>query len=121
MIFLMAVLLVPSAWANSGGEGGAGAAQAMEFTVNLGPDHFLKVDLVLEANSPEAAQKVQVFRPRIQHEIILLLSGCEETKLRTLPGKKELADSIVEAANRVIHGDSRDGVKEALFTTFIIQ
>jgi len=120
-IFLMAALLSPFAWANSGGHGGGGGPQPMVFTVNLGATRYLRLEVVLEAAAPEAAHEFDMFRPKIQHAIILLLSERSEDKLRTLAGKKELADDIVDAVNHVIHGDPKTGVKEVLFPSFIIQ
>lgn len=101
--------------------GGGGAPEPMVFTVNLGKDNYLQFGLVFETASPEAAHSLAAFKPKVQHEIILLLSDKEAGKLRTLPGKKELIEEIVELANHVIHEDEKTGVKEVLFTKFLIQ
>jgi flagellar FliL protein len=101
--------------------GGGGAPEPMVFTVNLGKDNYLQFGLVFETASPEAAHSLAAFKPKVQHEIILLLSDKEAAKLRTLPGKKELIEEIVELANHVIHEDEKTGVKEVLFTKFLIQ
>lgn len=100
---------------------GAAAPEPMVFTVNLGKESYLQFGLVFETASPESAHALAAFKPKIQHEIILLLSGKESGKLRTLEGKKELIEEIMEIANHAIHEDEKTGVKEVLFTKFLIQ
>ena len=51
---------------------------------------------------------------------IRLMSDKNEAHLRTLNGKKELAEEIVEDINHIIHDDRKTGVKEILFTKFLI-
>ncbi|MBS1144987.1 MAG: hypothetical protein H6R14_2393 [Proteobacteria bacterium] len=119
-VLLVSALLLPMPSLASD-HGGGGAPEPMVFTVNLGKDNYLQFGLILETATPEAAHTLASFKPKIQHEIILLLSGKEQGKLRTLAGKKELIEEIVELANHVIHEDEKTGVKEALFTKFLIQ
>ena len=109
-----------SAMANDHG-GGGGGPEPMIFTVNLGKDNYLQFGLILEAANPEAEHALASYKPMIQHEIILLLSGKDAAKLRTLEGKKALIEEILELANHVIHEDEKTGVKEVLFTKFLIQ
>lgn len=121
LVVLALLLPLPSLANDHGGEGGGAAQQEMVFTVNLGKENYLQFGLILETASPEVAGSISAYKPRIQHEIILLLSGKEVDKLRTLEGKKKLIGEIVELANHVIHEDEETGVKEALFTKFLIQ
>lgn len=102
-------------------DGGGAPAEPMVFTVNLGKENYLQFGLILEPAVPEAAGAIATYKPKIQHEIILLLSGKEVAKLRTLEGKKELIEELVELANHAIHEDEKTGVKDALFTRFLIQ
>ncbi len=118
LIVLAACVCLP-ALAND--HGGASGPEPLVFTVNLGNNTYLHFGLILETATPEAGHEIVVFRPKIQHEIILLLSGKDPGHLRTLPGKKELVEEIIDAANHVIHSNEKNGVKEALFTKFIIQ
>ncbi|MBU1363316.1 MAG: flagellar basal body-associated FliL family protein [Gammaproteobacteria bacterium] len=120
VLMLLALLLpLPSLASDHGG--GGGAPEPMVFTVNLGTENYLQFGLILEPAVPEAAGAIAAYKPRIQHEIILLLSGKELDKLRTLEGKKALIEEIVELANHAIHEDQKTGVSEALFTQFLIQ
>lgn len=90
------------------------------FTVNLGPNSYLQIGLVLQAATPEASHELGVYQPKIKHEIILLLSGKDEALLRTLPGKKALIAEIITSVNHVIHDDEKTGVNEVLLSNFII-
>lgn len=119
-VFMLAVLLPCSASANDHG-GGGGAPEPMVFTFNLGDKAYVQFGLIFETGSPEAAHELVVYRPKIQHEIILLMSGKEEAHLRTLAGKKELIEEIIELANHIIDEDRKSGVTEVLFTKFLIQ
>ena len=107
--------------ASANDHGGGGAPEPMVFTFNLGDKAYVQFGLIFETGSPEAAHELVVYRPKIQHQIILLMSGKEEAHLRTLAGKKELIEEIIELTNHVIHDDKKSGVKEVLFTKFLIQ
>jgi flagellar FliL protein len=121
LLVVLALLLPLPSLANDHGGGGGAAQQELVFTVNLGKENYLQFGLLLETANPEVAGSIAAYKPRIQHEIILLLSGKEVDKLRTLEGKKKLIEEIVGLANHVIHEDEDTGVKEALFTKFLIQ
>ncbi|HMT79937.1 MAG TPA: flagellar basal body-associated FliL family protein [Azonexus sp.] len=120
MLIALTLFSPLSAMANDHG-GGGGGPEPMIFTVNLGKDNYLQFGLILEAANPEAEHALASYKPMIQHEIILLLSGKDATKLRTLEGKKELIEEIHDLANHVIHEDEKTGVKEVLLTKFLIQ
>ncbi|NTV71521.1 MAG: flagellar basal body-associated FliL family protein [Azonexaceae bacterium] len=120
LLYILALLSPLPSLASDHGGGGA-AAEPMVFTVNLGKENYLQFGVILEPAKPEAAGAIAAYKPRIQHEIILLLSGKEVDKLRTLEGKKKLIEEIVELVNHAIHEDEDTGIKEALFTRFLIQ
>ena len=102
-------------------DNGGGAPAPLVFTVNLGPNSYLQIGLLLQAATTEASHELGVYQPRIKHEIILLLSGKDEAFLRTLPGKKALIAEIMTSVNHVIHDDEKTGVNEVLLSNFIIQ
>ncbi|MDE2439832.1 MAG: flagellar basal body-associated FliL family protein [Betaproteobacteria bacterium] len=112
---------LPPCPASANDHGGGGAPEPMVFTFNLGDKAYVQFGLIFETGSPEAAHEMVAYRPKIQHEIILLMSGKEEAHLRTLAGKKELIEEIIELANHIIHEDRKSGVTEVLFTKFLIQ
>ena len=121
ILFLALPAALVSLPSQAGDQGGGGGPEPLVFLVNLGPTTFLNFGLILETATPEAAHELAAYRPKIQHEIILLLSEKDQAKLRTLPGKKELIEEIAETVNHVIHEDAKTGVKDVLFTNFIIQ
>ena len=118
-IFLIGSIAPASLLAND--PGGGGAPAPLVFTVNLGVNNYLQIGLILQAASLEATHELGVYQPKIQHEIILLLSGRDEALLRTLPGKQALISEIVTSVNHVIHSDEKTGVNEVLLSNFIIQ
>ncbi len=120
-VFLLLGSMAPSFLLANDHGGGSGAPAPLVFTVNLGSNNYLQLGLILEAASPEVSHELIAYNPKIQHEIILLLSGKDGAKLRTLPGKKELIEEIIEAVNHVIHKTEKNGVSEVLFTAFVIQ
>lgn len=117
--------LTSSALANDHGGGGAAAMETLKFTTNLGnpavDGNYLQLEVALETGSPEAGAAVGKLRPRIQHQLILLLSSQTAAVLKTLKGKQDLQHDIRDIANKVIDEDDHTGVKEVLFTNFIIQ
>ncbi|MBL8405156.1 MAG: flagellar basal body-associated FliL family protein [Dechloromonas sp.] len=102
-------------------DGGGGAPEPMVFTFNLGGNAYVQFGLIFETGTPEAMHELMVYKPKIQHEIILLMSGQDEGRLRTLEGKKKLVEEIIDLSNHIIHEDRKTGVKEVLFTKFLIQ
>lgn len=118
---LMALALFSSLPVLASDHGGGGAPEPMVFTVNLGKENYLQFGLIFETASPEAAHQLASNKPRIQHKIILMLSGKDSANLRTLQGKKALIEEIIELSNHVIDETEKTGVKEVLFTKFLIQ
>ncbi len=105
--------------------GGPSGQEPLKFTVNLqgvnGDNKYLQIEFVLETAKPEAVQALATYKARIQHAIILLLSGQEADQLRTRQGKHQLVGEIIELVNKVIDETEKTGVNEVLFTSFIIQ
>ena len=118
-----ATFLTPS-YANDHGGGGGAGGEPIKLTVNLGnpgtDGRFLVCEISL-VGSPEVAQAISKFRPRIIHQLLLMLSDEKAANLLTLQGKHDLADKIVEEVNNAIDETHKTGVHEVLFTSFIIQ
>lgn len=118
------VLAMPLAQASDHG-GAAAGPEPLRFTVNVAGENavgkYLQIELVFETAHPEAAQAIATLKPKVQHQIILLLSGENADHLRTREGKRELMEKIIEVVNKVIDENEKTGVKEVLFTNFIIQ
>jgi flagellar FliL protein len=114
-----------TAHASDHGGGGASGPEPMQFTLNVGDTgsalKVLQVTMVLEFAKPEASHHLAEIKPKVQHRIILLLSGENVASLRTLKGKQELQERIADDLNQLIDKTVKTGVKEVLFTNFIIQ
>lgn len=119
--FVLVVLAAMSFSSQASGGGGGTGLGEMVFTVNVGNNQYLNVGIVLEGATPEASATLATWKPRLQHEIIMLLSGRDAATLRSLAGKKALMEELIDAANAVIKETPKTGVHEALFTKFIIQ
>lgn len=93
----------------------------MIFTVNLGTENYLQFGLLFESAKPEALMLVGMFKPKIQHQIILMMAEKNVVTLRTLAGKKEMVEEIVQLTNRIIGEDEKSGIHDVLFSRFLIQ
>lgn len=111
------------ALAGEHGEGGAGPAP-LQFVVNLGKTgrggSMLQVSIVLKSAKPEFDELIGAYKPKIQHTIIQLLCAQSPETLRSEQGKSELADRIQKTVNGLFHATRKNGLKEVLFTQFMI-
>lgn len=122
---LLPILLCFSLLAGANEGGGSSGPEAHRFTVNLGGigpgSRYLQIDMVFEGATPEIDHEVGAYKPKIRHQVILLLTESSEAELRTVAGKQELAEKVRKAVNKILGEDDKNGVKEVLFTNFIIQ
>ena len=110
-----------AAMANEGTASGA-ADEPLRFVVNLADSsRMLRTDIVLDTPKPEMGGLLKNIRPRIQHQLILLLSAETPEHLLTLEGKKSLAARIRKVLNELLRESDKTGIREVLFTDFIIQ
>lgn len=126
VLYLLGLLSMLAMTPLQASEGAAVAApEPLKFVVNLGNPatggQVISLELVLDGADPEINQSVRTYKPKLQHEILLLLSGETPDNLRTFAGKQDLASRIQELANKVLHETPKTGVKEVLFTKFLIQ
>lgn len=125
-VFSFLLLALPLAAQASDHGGGASGPAPMAFTLTLSDTEsstgrYLQFEMLLEGASPVVDATLASVRPKVQNEIIMLLSGATADKLRTLVGKQDLAKRIRTAVNKLINEDGKTGVKEVLFTNFVIQ
>lgn len=121
---LVLLMTLPVLAAEHGG-GGAAGPEPMAFVVNVGNSaetlRFLQIAMVLEYASPEAAVRFTEIKPKLQHRIILMLSSEEIANLQTVKGKQDLQARIAKDLNTLVGETEETGVKEVLFTNFILQ
>ena len=123
-LFLFVSLLpAQQAVANEGAKEGESAYIKLEpFTVNLaGLTQYLQVELALQAGSPEVGATIANLKPKVRHEMILLLSSQEAAQILTPEGKVKLAADIRHAINDAIEMPGKHGVTGVLFVSFIVQ
>lgn len=125
--FILTLLIIVAGLPAIASEHGAAPAgpTPMQFTVNIGNSvatmRVLQVTIVLDFAYPEVAQQIAEIKPKVQHRFLLLLSSEESDSLQTTKGKQELQTRLVDEANGLIKETTRTGVKDAFFTSFIIQ
>lgn len=128
---LLALLITASLISNSpetqaaGGGGGSAGPAPMTFVINVGKTGrgglILQLQLVMMPATPEAAKKIDAFKPMLQHRVIQTVSGMTPEKLRSVEGRNELAEALVEELNIDLDANEKDGVKEVFFTSYIFQ
>jgi len=125
--FIMGLVLLMTlpVFAAEHGGGGAAGPEPMAFVVNVGNSaetlRFLQIAMVLEYASPEVAVRFTEIKPKLQHRIILMLSSEEVANLQTVKGKQDLQARIAKDLNTLVGETEETGIKEVLFTNFILQ
>ena len=115
--------------AEQGGPGFEYIEMQPAFVVNFGTTGrigYLKTDVSLRV-SAQAAGAVELHMPALRHELIMLLSGQSGEALASPEQREALRLAALEAVRRVIAaaagdaGAAESGVKDLLFTSFILQ
>jgi len=92
------------------------------FVVNLVSNpseiRYLKATIKLQVGKADDMQDLSDHLAQIRDALLILLSSKDYVALRTVEGKMELRDEILERVNRVVKGDK---AKAAYFTEFVIQ
>lgn len=124
-ILSLAVIVALPVFAAEHGGGGAAGPEPMAFVVNVGNSaetlRFLQIAMVLEYANPEVAVRVAEIKPKVQHQIILMLSSEEVANLQTVKGKQDLQARIAKDLNTLVGETAETGITEVLFTNFILQ
>lgn len=126
---LIAILLLAtsSAFASGGGGGGGGEGAGLyakigTFTTNLQEiGEFLQIDISVKMTAPSVLDNIKMYLPFVKHELILLLSSQDSKQLATVAGKQRLMELTKVAVNKAIKLDTKDGVSDILFESFVIQ
>lgn len=118
-------LISPATLASDAGKSAAAGPAPMQFVVNIGKTGrggtVLQVQVVLEAATPAASQAIDAYKPQLQHDINLIIARQTPEGLRTAEGKSALAEQILESVNETLGTKPKNGVKQVLFTHFILQ
>lgn len=104
------------------GTGDSGAIYDLEpFIVNLADTakiRYLKITIKLELINSKYAEDLNQRLPQIRDALLLLLSSKEFANIRTVEGKMELRDEILQRVNALFRSSK---VKMAYFTDFVTQ
>lgn len=128
LMFLMIACAVlafsPSSWASEKSSEEK-PPEPMVFIVNIGKSfsesRILRVVVVLEYADSAVAHYVSAFRPKLMHQILMALSEQGSESLLSTKGKVDLRKKIVGEINGLFNETEKTGVKDALFTDFVIQ
>lgn len=124
LVALVLSLMAPLAGASGGGSEEK-PPEPMVFLVNIGKSiaesRILRVVMVLEYADSSAAHFFAGRRAKLMHHIFLSLSDYEASVLFTPKGKQDLREKIIREINTAFHETEKTGLKEVLFTDFIIQ
>jgi flagellar FliL protein len=103
-------------------EAGTGAILDLDpFIVNLAdtPEiRYLKVTIKLELTSEDHTEEVNARMAQIRDSLLILLSSKEYASIRTVEGKLELRDEILQRLNTIL---KKGVVRTAYFTDFVAQ
>lgn len=101
------------------------APEPMEFVVNVGKGRddarILRIAIVLEYADDEVSLRLSGYRPKLMHQILLVLSQQTSELLLSSKGKLELKQQIVRSINDMFRETEKTGVRDALFTDFLMQ
>jgi len=103
----------------------AKAPEPMEFLVNVKKNDYngsiLRIVIVLEYADNRLAEYFRRFRPKMMHQILLVLSEHTSEVLLSNKGKIDLKRQIVTEINQAFRETDPSAVKDALITDFLIQ
>ncbi|MDY6851623.1 MAG: flagellar basal body-associated FliL family protein [Thermodesulfobacteriota bacterium] len=91
------------------------------FIVNLADPagrRYLKLNMTLELDTPEAAAEIDTRMPQIRDVILILLSSMRFEDVRTIEGKMRLRGQIITRCNTVLTAGK---VKNVFFSEFVVQ
>ncbi len=91
------------------------------FVVNLADPkgrRYLKVQLKLEIENPEALERTQKAAPKLRDLVIIMLTSLTFEEVMTPEGKIRIRDELLERFNQVMRPDR---VKNIYFTEFVVQ
>lgn len=99
--------------------------EPMEFLVNIKKGEYgrgiLRIAIVLEYADSRLAAHYLRFRPKLMHQILLVLSEQASEVLLSTKGKLDLKRQIVREINETFGDTGPSGIKDAFITDFFVQ
>lgn len=96
------------------------------FTVNLQPgdggEQFLQTNLTLQVADQAQADLLKAYMPNVRSRLLLLLSSKKPAEVLSVDGKNKLTQEILEIFKEpLMPGGPKAGVKNVLYTSFVVQ
>lgn len=95
------------------------------FTVNLNPeegDKYLQVDITLNASKKTDEEILAQYMPQVRNRVLMILTSKLASEISDMEGKQALGQELTEHINEpYTEGAEPLTVKEAFFTSFVIQ
>jgi len=83
---------------------------------------YLRCDVQLMSEDAAALPDVQLHAPALRHELLMLLSEQDGTKLKTPDGREQLRKEALEAVRKVMREQTgKNTVDDLFFTAFFVQ
>ncbi len=79
----------------------------------------LRVQVVVLTRDPQTVETLKASLPRIQNDVLLLLSAENPNDLLTAEGKKSLKKKILKKINAIL-GEDKPEAEEILFSSFVV-
>ncbi|MEE9397594.1 MAG: flagellar basal body-associated FliL family protein [Methylococcales bacterium] len=91
--------------------------------VNLqGRKHYLRAEIQLMVAGSENADRIRIHIPGIRHALIMFFSSYTHVQLSALEERKGLQKKALEEIRATLDKYSQsDGLKDVLFTEFLVQ
>ncbi|MDY6889984.1 MAG: flagellar basal body-associated FliL family protein [Pseudomonadota bacterium] len=87
-----------------------------------GPIRFLKAEVTLQVDTPEAHHAVNAHIAHIRNELVFLFSGVTEEDLGTVAAQQVLAERALQAVQKLLREETgAPQVTDLFFTSFVTQ
>lgn len=83
---------------------------------------YVKAEVTLRVTSAEAETAVNNHKPRLRHEMVMMLGNQNREELSTPQGQEALRAKALERFNQVLEEEQTGAqIKDVLFTSFVVQ
>ncbi len=126
-LIIIGIMIHTHSHAQASSDSGGSLYVSLEpaFVVNVNDGlrvRHMQIKLQVKLKQPDFAAYIEKYDPAIRHEMVMLLSGQETGKLKTVAGKQQLMDQALAAIQHVLQENiGNTGIDAVYFTDLIIQ
>ncbi len=126
-LIIIGIMIHTHSHAQASSDSGGSLYVSLEpaFVVNVNDGlrvRHMQIKLQVKLKQPDFAAYIEKYDPAIRHEMVMLLSGQETGKLKTVAGKQQLMDQALAAIQKVLQNNiGNTGIDAVYFTDLIIQ